>query len=60
MQKSAIEINHMYIERFLHIQLMVTTNQKSTLDTHTHMNPNMTLKADVKTQENERKGKKGL
>lgn len=53
MQKSATENNHMYIERFLHIKLMVTTIQKSTLDTQ-KKNPNMTLKAVVKTQENER------
>ena len=53
MQKLATENNHMYIERFLHIKLMVTTIQKSTLDTQ-KKNPNMTLKAVFKTQENER------
>ena len=35
MQKSATENNHMYIDRFLNIKLLVTTNQKSTLDTQT-------------------------
>ena len=45
------------IHRWLYLNLMITANQKSTIDKHTHKrkrNPNITLKLVIKSQENER------
>ena len=43
----------LHIYRLLYQNLMGTTNQKSTVDTHTEKksNPNTTLKIDIKSQE---------
>ena len=44
-----------FIYRLLYQYIMVTANQKSTMDTHTHKrNPNTTLKLVNKSQENKR------
>ena len=47
----------LYLYRLLYQNSMVTSNRKSTIDTHTHKrirNPNTTLKLVIKPQENKK------
>ena len=46
-----------YIERYIK-NLVIATNQKSVIDTHTHKNPNITLKIVTKSQQKEGGGKR--